>query len=370
MEELMFLSTCNRVEFYFCSKHELDHQLIREILHFLYPQFDQPTLDRYLQDVQFAAQLTAVEHLFEVATSIDSMVVGEREIITQIRKAYTYCKELNLSGDFLRILTKNTIATAKKVYTQTNISSRPVSVVSLAHRSLMTLYIPRDARIIVIGSGVTNTTLCRFLKKQNYSKFAVFNRSLSNGQVLAEELGGTAYPLDSLQSYTEGFDILLSCTGSEEYIVDPSLYSHLLAGDTDKKYLVDLANPCDIDPAVLEQFPNEIISVQSLQAISQENLAIRQKEITQVREIIVQSMQEFMAMHKERTVELAMSNVPTSIKAIKTEAINEIFAKDIDSLDAQSREVLDKVLSYMEKKYISIPMKMAKEIILQKTITK
>ena len=125
-----------------------------------------------------------------------------------------------------------------------------------------------------------------------------------------------------------------------------------------------MAIPQDLDSEILSTYPVDYISIEYLQRISNQNLKERTKEIQYVEEILKEGYSEFLSMLKERNVELAMREVPQQIKSIKTSAFNEVFREDIENLDAQSREVLEKVIGYMEKKYISGPMKLAKKIIL------
>ena len=107
----------------------------------------------------------SINHLFSLVSSIDSMVIGEREIITQVRNAYDWFFKHNLTGDFLRIAINHAIQTGKKVYSQTNIATRQVSVVSLAYKKLKDQQIPLDAKILVIGAGSTITTFFAKIKK-------------------------------------------------------------------------------------------------------------------------------------------------------------------------------------------------------------
>ena len=119
----------------------------------------------FCQKVEVFHKADAVKHALSVASSIDSMIVGEREIITQVRGAYEASKSYGLTGDFIRLLTRKVIETAKKVYTETNIAKKPVSVVSLAYHKLRNLNIALDAKFVIVGAGLTNTTMCKFLKK-------------------------------------------------------------------------------------------------------------------------------------------------------------------------------------------------------------
>ncbi|MDG1347754.1 MAG: glutamyl-tRNA reductase [Crocinitomicaceae bacterium] len=363
--ELLFLSTCNRVEFFFCGESSGTEEKLFHFFRSLYPKLPQEKIDLFVSNTLHIQGERSMEHLLRVASSIDSLVVGEREIITQVRKSYEQSHKLGLAGDFIRLAVKQTIETAKKVYTETSISKKPVSVVSLAYHRLRELNIPLDARIIIVGAGVTNTTLSRFLRKHGYTNFVVFNRTLSKGETLANDLNGAALPLSELNDYTNGFDVLISCTGADTHLVSPEIYKNILQGETDKKVVIDIAIPQDIDPAIIDNHNVHHISVSLLQKISDNNLKERSSEISHVEQIISWSLTKFNLLQKERNVELAMRDVPQKVKEIKSMAMNEVFKNDLDNLDKESKEILEKILGYMEKKYMSVPMKMAKEILLK-----
>jgi|TARA_R110000737_G_scaffold127298_2_gene159886 glutamyl-tRNA reductase len=364
-DELIFLSTCNRVEFLFCGNPTKSAEELTTFFTTLYPELSNEKVDEFVQAAAYFEGENAMDHLLRVASSIDSMVVGEREIITQVRNAFESSRAMNLSGDFLRLAIKQTIETAKKVYTETSISRKPVSVVSLAYHRMRDLNIPLDARIVIIGAGVTNTNLSRFLRKHGYTNFTVFNRTFSKAQKLANDLHGKALPFATLTDYKEGFDVLISCTGTDTHLVTPEIYRSLLQNETDKKLVIDIAIPQDLHPTVLKDHDVFHISVSSLQKVSQQNLKERSSEIIHVEEIIEFSMLQFENLNKERNVELAMRAVPQKVKDIKSMAMNEVFKDEIAGLDGNSKEVLEKIMGYMEKKYMSMPMKMAKEILLK-----
>ena len=365
LSELMMLSTCNRVEFTYLAQQAPAPEFNRAFLQALYPELALEQIEAFVQNLEAYSGIQAVEHAMSVASSIDSMILGEREIITQTRQAYEHCHAAGLTGDVLRILNKHTIQTAKRVYSETSIASKPVSVVSLAYHQLSRLELPLEAKILMIGAGVTNTTMGRFLKKHGFTQFTVFNRTLEKAQQLAEELGGQAFPLKELDTYQGGFDVLISCTGAEHLIVASSLYEQLLQGDTNPKTLIDLAIPQDLDPTILAHFPNHFISVAQLQTISDQNLQVRGEELSRVLAIIEEALREFEQLFLIRQAELAMRSVPEEIKRIKLDALQEVFKEEIDALDPHSREVLEKVLGYVEKKYIAGPMKLAKEILVK-----
>jgi glutamyl-tRNA reductase len=365
LDELMFLSTCNRVEFIFCTKREVDFNFVMKFFETLYPEFTREQIGHFAHRGDQFKGIGAVEHMLSVASSIDSMVVGEREIITQVRNSFEASKKMKLTGDFIRLVLRHTIETAKRVYTETSIATKPVSVVSLAYHKLRDMNIPLDARILIIGAGVTNTNMSKFLRKHGFKKFTVYNRTLSKAENLAKDLRGEAFSLTELDNHSNGFDVIITCTGSEGHIITPDTYSKLLKEENDRKVVIDLALPQDLHPEIVENNPVTHISIDVLQKISNENLKERSKEIQHVEEIISEALFDFKHIQKMRSVEIAMRDVPQKVKEIKSTAMNEVFKNDLAELDDHSREVLEKVIEYMEKKYMSVPMIMAKEILLK-----
>ncbi|MBL1279984.1 MAG: glutamyl-tRNA reductase [Fluviicola sp.] len=366
LKELMFLSTCNRVEFLFTTEFEVNSSFLEQFFTELYPTFSQEQIKRYAGIRELHQGMKAVSHQLSVASSLDSMIVGEREIITQVRNAYDASKKMGLSGDFIRIVNRHTIQTAKKVYTETAIARKPVSVVSLAYHRLKDMNVPLDSRILIIGAGVTNTNMGRFLKKHGFTSFNVFNRALSKAEKLAHDLSGTAHSLAELKTFDKGFDVIITCTASESHIISTEIYAQLLQGEKGNKIVIDIAIPQDLSPKIKENNPVTHISVELLQKISNENLKERAKEVIHVEDILNEALTEFEFIHHNRSVEIAMREVPKKVKEIKSTAMNEVFHNELNDVDAESRELIEKIVGYMEKKYMSMPMLMAKEILLKK----
>jgi glutamyl-tRNA reductase len=365
LDEFLFLSTCNRVEISFICKKQVDSIFFSKLLKALYPNLSETELIHYVSNLEHYHNRVAIQHALAVASSIDSMIIGEREIITQVRNAYEHCSTNGLTGDSMRILMKHVIETAKKVYTQTSIATKPVSVVSLAYQQLKKLNIALDARIILIGAGATNTTMSHFLKKHGYKNFVVFNRTLAKAELLADALKGTGLALSEIHNYTGGFDVIITCTGADHHLISLDIYEQLLQGETSKKAIIDIAIPQDLDPQIGEKYKLTHVSVEFLQQISNQNLKERSKEIDHVQRILTAASEAFELRIKERQVEIAMKAVPKQVKDIKTAALNDVFKDEIENMDAASRAILEKVIGYMEKKYISGPMKLAKEILLK-----
>lgn len=365
LKELLFLSTCNRVELVVNTDRDIDDTFLKEILPAINSRLNDEELSSVLDKIRIYEGEDALRHLFNVSASLDSLVVGEREIITQVRKAYEFCNSLGLTGDAIRLAVKHTIETAKKVYTETNIARNPVSIVSLAYRQLRNLGIKNNARILFVGAGETNANMAKYLKKHEYANFTVFNRSLANAEKLAAELNGKAFELSSISSFTEGFDVLITCTASQEPVITEAIYHSLLNGSTSKKVVIDLALPADVDPRIIQQHDLFYIDIESLKKQAIENLSKRESEVEVCKAIIDAKVEEFKLLFEERRIELAFGEIPKQIRSIRETAMNEVFAKDLNQLDNESKEVLEKVLSYMEKKYNALTIKTAKRVFLE-----
>ena len=370
IEELMYLSTCNRVEFIFTSPSEVDDDCLLNFFHAFNPNMDETQLQFVCQNAQYHEGMDAVSHLFRVASSVDSLVLGEREIITQVRKSFEDSKKFRLTGDSLRLLVEKSIEAAKQVYTETNVATKPVSVVSLAYRKIRDLNIPLDAKVLVIGAGKTSTNMCKFLQKHGFNNFTVYNRTMKNADGLAQTLACENRSLADLEQHDTGFDIIVSCTGSSHYIITPELYSKLLRDDKERKVVIDLAIPNDFDRRIADDHKVTMIGIEGLRAIAENNLKEREKELVVCDKIIQNNLEDFRNTFRERQVEKAMSQVPQLVKDIRERAYDTVFVKELDGLDKDSKKVLDKVVEYMEKKYIAGPMKLAKDILLQDQLTK
>lgn len=364
--ECMALATCNRIEIIFISTEPLHNRIIGRLLVHLCGHLPETERDVLTSGASTYSGIQAVRHFFEVASSLDSLVIGEREIITQVRESFERCKVGGLTGDALRLLLRCTIETAKRVFTETEIANRPVSVVSLAFHELLKWSLPQGARVLMIGAGVTNTAMARFLYKYGLRNITIYNRTPEKAHALAQECGGKGKALSDLESHIGGFDVLISCTGSPTPLVDAALLSNWMAGEEGKKWVVDLALPGDIDRGMLSELPVHFIGMEHLQEVAKSNLQAREQELSACQAIIEAGLEQYQIAARHREVELAMQEVPEAVKRIRTVALEQVFAKELEQMDPSSLDVLERVVDYLEKKYISVPMRMAKNILLDR----
>lgn len=363
--ELLYLATCNRIMFLFLSTESFENKK-DHLLHFFgenYPDYTEQDLDSLVDLARLYTGKAAVRHLFEVSASIDSLVVGEREILRQLRSSYEQQRAWGLTGDAIRLAMRFTVESSKRIYTNTRIGEKPVSVVSLAVQELLKLQPKKQARVLLIGAGQTNNLLIKLLKKKGFQNFTIFNRSLANAQLLAKQCQGEAYTLDELSSYQKGFDILVACTASTEPVLYAENYKRLLAGEEQSsKILIDLSIPHNIDKSVHELYPeHHSISIEDLQLLAHANLSFRQQEVESARQLIEEDVAQFEITQKARQMELSLRAVPEQVRAVKQHALDNLFREELEQLDEQSRALLEKIVGYMEKRCIAIPIQAARE---------
>jgi len=363
IDELLYLSTCNRLMILVFRNEPFDFRQIKELLCWINPSLESELAHRIENIVTLYKGEKCIRHLFEVASSLNSLVIGEREIFRQFRTAYTECKNFGLTGDNLRLLEKCTVFAAKDVYTSTSIGEKPVSIVSLALQKLLKTQVGRDARIIMIGSGETNSTFARFLKKQNFANIVIFNRSLDNANKLASEIQAKAFHLSTLADYPGGFDVMICCTASTEPIITSEIYRNLLRNERDIKILIDLSIPNNIEKNISSNEHVNLINIDLLKELAKENLIARRGNIAASRILINYHLDNFTVMYDQRQIERAFKKLPKKIKSIKERALDKIFKTQIDRLPEESQELLLEMMNYMEKKCVAAPIKMAKEII-------
>lgn len=364
IEELLYLSTCNRVMYFFYTKAVVDEAFISNFFYFINPNLkNSDTNDSIAKLITLHEDDLAIRHLYEVAASIDSLVIGEREILRQLREAFEQSKAWGLTGDNIRLAMRTTVEIAKEVYAQTRIGEKPISIVSLSIKKLLATNLSKDARILMIGAGQTNLLVAKFLKKHGYTNVFVFNRTLKRAQNIANLLGGKAFLLEDLENYTEGFDGMIVCTGSTSAIITQKLYKKLLGTDTRQKVVVDLSVPYNVASDVVRDFDIEYIEIEGLRQLANKNMAFREREVTKVIEILNVRLEEFRSLYQQRIIERAMKQLPIEIKAIKQKAIDEIFKKELDTVDDDAKALILKMLTYMEKRCISIPMLAAKNAV-------
>lgn len=365
-DELMYLNTCNRVTFFFTYNKAIDQKFLKDLFLFINPDFNKELVNMHIAKALVFEGADAIKHFFGVAASLDSLVIGEREILGQIKQAYINAKKNNLCGDDIRLAYQQSIVFAKKIHCDTRIGEKPISVVSLAFRTLASRNFFPYANLLIIGAGQTINLMTNLLTKNGLKNVSVYNRTLRKAEDIAVRFeNGKAFPLEKLTNHTDDIDIILTCTGANYSVVTKEIFDKLVPKNR-KVTIVDLAVPQDVEDSIIALKNIDYIDVASLEKKAQENMQFRKGELYKAEAILEEFIITFNELHKERRLELALSEIPLEVKNIKERALNMAFKKDIESLDDNSKAVLEKVMQYMEDKYIALPFKASKKSLLNK----
>ncbi len=292
-DEAVILSTCNRVEIYAATPLE-PARAFAELKEFLV------TLHEYrdpLHDELYAlAEPQSLQHLFKVACGLDSMVLGETEILGQLKKAYEIALQHRHTGSRLNKAFQRAFNVAKHIRTETNIQRGSVSVASVAVELAEKIFSSlRDHEVMVIGAGDTSEKTARALLSRGARSIIVANRSYDRAQALAAELGGRAVQFDVWAQEFAKIDIAISSTSAPHHILDRDKLESLMQFRKQRPLLlIDIAVPRDIDPEVNFMENVYLYNIDDLQAIADDYLKQRKDEIARCEAIIAEKVRTLM----------------------------------------------------------------------------
>jgi len=284
-DEAVILSTCNRVEIYAVTPMDASRAfgVFREFLTGCHDYREPLT-----EEIYTLGEPQSVHHLFKVACGLDSMVLGETEILGQLKKAYDLALQKGHTGARLNKAFQRAFNVAKHVRTHTNIQRGSISVGSAAVELAEKIFSDLTKRdVMVIGAGDTSEKTARALLSRGARSILVTNRSPEKAVALAEQLGGRAVPFDTWASEAGHVDIIISSTSAPHYVIDgPRLEPLMKLRKNQPLLLIDIAVPRDIDPAVNLMPDVFLYNIDDLQAIADDYLKHRQEEVARCEAII------------------------------------------------------------------------------------
>ena len=292
VREAALLSTCNRTEIYCQVEAGAEDAPARWLArhHGLAPE----QLGTYLYRHQDG---DAVRHLFRVSTGLDSMVLGEPQILGQVKEAYQQARAAHGLKSTLDRLFQQGFAVAKRVRTDTRIGAHPVSVAFAAVRLAQNVFAALDeATVLLIGAGETIELAARHLVEQRVQRLLVANRTLEHAQALASRYGGYALPLDELDRHLSEADIVLSATASREPVLRRAALERALRQRRHRPmFLLDLAVPRDIEATAAELEDVYLYTVDDLEQVIEDNRRSRREAAEQAEAIIELQVEHFLA---------------------------------------------------------------------------
>ncbi|MGQ9509298.1 MAG: glutamyl-tRNA reductase [Thermodesulfobacteriota bacterium] len=350
IREAMILSTCNRIELYATSK-EIEKAIL-ELKQFL-SQFRQFPLEKFERSLYLFIGAEAVRHIFRVASSLDSMVVGEPQILGQIKEAYQKANESNTSGVIFHRLLHRAFHVAKRVRTETKISNSAVSVssvaVELAQRIFGTL---EERTVFLIGAGEMIELAARHLVSEGVKRIIVTNRTFERATALSKEYRGEAIPFEEITVGLKRADIVISATNSPKPLLTSEQIARVMKERKQRPiFFIDIADPRDIEPKVGDLENVYLFNIDDLQKVAYENLKDREKEAENAEKIVEEEVERFVSWYQSLEVTPTIVALRKKFEEIREKELKkmlslhpELTEKERKSLEAMTSAIINKIL--------------------------
>jgi glutamyl-tRNA reductase len=349
--ECVILSTCNRVELLVESAEETATQALRSFLTG-YHAVALPEIEPFLHCLTGEE---AIRHAFEVAASLDSMVIGEAQILGQVKAAYQAAVEAGTLGPVLTTLRDRTLAAAKRVRSETEIGQNAVSVshvaVELARKIFGDL---AGRRVLLVGAGKMSELAARQLVSGGALATVLGGRTFARADALARALGGQAAPLEALRQEMARADVVISSTGAPGIVVHrEDVEQARRARGSRPLFLVDIATPRDVDPAVRDLPGVFLYDMDDLKAVAQANLKTRERQAASARGIVEQEIAAFRDWRRSRLVVPLVVELRRRGDDIRKAELERTGA--LADLTPQQRQALEAVATAIVNKLLHSP---------------
>jgi glutamyl-tRNA reductase len=351
--EVVLLSTCNRTEIYARCTHF--HAAVGDVRDFLAAHSGADP-DEFADHLYTYYDEAAVAHLFSVAAGLDSMIVGESEILGQVRDAWQTAVREQTAPQLLSRMFKHAVESGKRVRTETGISRHPVSIPSAAVAVAAEYLGDLDgARVLVIGAGHMGSGLASTLRSRGVDEVVVANRTLERAEQLAAAIGARAIPLTEIADTLVDIDVLLTSTASSEVLVERAMVEMVMACRDSKPLLVvDVALPRDVDPGVGDVPDVTLLDLDDLKEYAQRSAERRRGEIGKVRSILAAEIERYRAERAAREVGPLVTSLRDLAEDVRRGELDRYSAK-LARLDPDARELIDAITQGVLNKLLHEP---------------
>jgi len=358
IREGLILSTCNRVEIVTLQDDAAGTESNKaDLLRFLHEYFSVPpqTLQPHLYEFR---EREAVRHLFRVASSLDSMVVGEPQILGQVKESYTIAREVGAVSSQLDPLLQRAFTVAKKVRNETQIGSSSVSIASVAVDLARNIFGSLQGKtVLLVGAGKMSELAARHLIQQGAANILVANRTQSRAEKIAAEFSGPtihteAIPFDDLYAQAPRADIVITSTGAPQKLFGRSHGQHFLHQRRNRPmFFIDIAVPRDVDPGMNEVEGCFVYDIDDLQQVATANLADRSREAAAAETIVSNEVEKYQQRLQSRDAIPAILALQQNAEAIR-EAELARSAKRLADLTPQQREAVESLTRSLTAKLL------------------
>ncbi len=315
VSELAIIFTCNRFEVYAVSDD----------------------VEKYLQDVarklgieELSEILTGdkcLEHILRVAAGLESMMVGEDQILGQVRQFHNMCREMGTLGPILNRVFSKAVQTGRRVRRETAISRGSVSIgsaaVELAERVLGSL---SGKRALLVGAGEMGTLVAKAIAHKNVEAILIANRTFSRAEELAKRIGGTAVRFDRLEEYLKICDVVISATSAPHTVISKDTVERVMQS-RDKLVIIDIALPRDVEEDVKNIPGVQLFTIDDLRRISEESLNRRLAEVSKAEKIISEELEQLKLLLKDLKADAAIAAMYSAAEKYVDEEVEELYTK-------------------------------------------
>ena len=360
LKETMILSTCNRVEIYAVARDPA--RSVGELKRFLAAFHGYP-LEKFEQSLYSPVGEEAVKHVFRVACSLDSMVVGETQILGQLKDAYETAAGNKTAGPILHRLLPLAFHAAKRVRTETKIGNLAVSVSSVAVELARKIFESLEGKTaLLIGAGEMIELATQHLVADGVRRVLVANRTHERAVLLAEKFGGEAIPFDQMGKGLAMADIVISATNARDYILR---YEQMARVMKERKqspvFLIDIADPRDMDPKVNDLENVYLYNIDHLQQVAGDNIRDREKEARKAESIVENEVAEFVRWYRSLALTPTIVALRQKFEEIRAKELEKALSR-MPNLPEKERKLLEGLTAAIVNKIIHPPVTRLKTV--------
>jgi len=360
LDELFILSTCNRFEIYckYNSEKIIESKLKTFFIKLLRKYLKESL--KYKKDdfhdyIYYYSDLKAVKHIYQVAAGLDSLVIGEDQILAQLKSAFKVFKKEDITGTYLNQLCLEAIRVGKKVRTETTINQRAVSISYAAVELARDIFGELDGqKIMILGAGKTSELTLKNLVNYGAEGILVANRTYSSGQKLAQKYGGEVIHWDKLKDKLIEVDILIASTAAPHRVLHYNEIRDIVKNKRGPLFLIDIALPRDIEERVAEILGVHLHNIDDLKGVVEKNLDLRQGEMAKAEKIIETEVQEYDRWMRERFCVPLIKEMRAEAEEIKENEVKRALHL-LENSELRAEEVLEQLAHRLLNKFLHQP---------------
>lgn len=358
--EGVIVATCNRTELYVVVDRL--HMCGYFIRTFMEQWFGVPR-EEFTQHLYIYEDDQAIRHLFRVICGLDSMVIGETQILGQVKQAFFKAQEEKATGTWFNMLFKQAVTLGKRAHSETSIGESAVSVsyaaVELGKR-IFGMF--TDKKVLILGAGKMSELTVKHLYASGASEVIVANRTLARAEELAAKFRGTPCTMEEALDRLHEVDIVISSTGAERYVLDASVVRESMKHRQSRPlFLIDIAVPRDIDPAIGELSNVFLYDIDDLEGIVESNLEMRKAEAAKIEKMIELDMEDYYHWLKTLGVRPVIRALQEKGASIHEETMESLFNK-LPELDEHQRKVIRRLTKSIVNQMTTDPINRIKEM--------